>query len=303
MTTCFLFAFTIQRFRRGKWGIGVSAGALKRCIGVGVFVGVDIALTNSSFLYVSIPFIEMVKSACPLWVLMLSLTLGIEKFSYSLIVIMITISGGLCLSVYGEAKFDMTGFVMCLTASVLAACRLVASHTLLHHAGDDRMDSMQMLAVMAPVSGTVMAVPALIMEVDEIRKSRFASDPQLQKDATLAVLGGALLAVNLNLSEFVFLGRTSALTMNVAAIFKVLIVSIASTVMFDARVTALNATGYGVCMTGVMGYNVLKLQRAKQESRTGPYTVVDPTSSSDTVPLTQRSETASHDRKGAEPAG
>lgn len=66
-----------------------------------------------------------------------------------------------------------------------------------------------------------MVIPALMLEVNEIRKSEFASDPTLFKEAGFAVLGGALLAVNLNLSEFIFLGRTSALTMNVAAIFKV----------------------------------------------------------------------------------
>mmetsp|Transcript_9506 Transcript_9506/g.22495 ORF Transcript_9506/g.22495 Transcript_9506/m.22495 type:complete len:388 (+) Transcript_9506:463-1626(+) len=288
MTTSFLFAFTVQRFRLGKWGIGVSSGAMKKCICVGVFVGIDIALTNSSFLYVSVPFIEMVKSACPLWVLLLSLTLGIEKFTYSLILIIVTISAGLCLSVYGAAAFNLTGFVMCLTASVMAACRLVASHILLHDAGGDKMDSFQMLAVMAPVSAMVMVIPALMLEVNEIRKSEFASDPTLFKEAGFAVLGGALLAVNLNLSEFIFLGRTSALTMNVAAIFKVLIVSVASTVMFNAEVTPLNATGYGVCMFGVIGYNALKMHRAKEEK--GPYAVVAPKSEGDQVPLTQTTE-------------
>jgi hypothetical protein len=99
MVTSFVFAFSVQRFRRGRWEIGVSSGAMKKCIVVGLFVGADVGLTNSSFLYVSVPFIEMVKSICPLWVLMLSLLLGIEKFSFYLIGVVAAMSAGLALSV------------------------------------------------------------------------------------------------------------------------------------------------------------------------------------------------------------
>eukprot|EP00961_Rhodomonas_salina_P127771 1722597-Rhodomonas_salina.1 len=46
--------------------------------------------------------------------------------------------------------------------------------------------------------------------------------------------------------------------------------------MFNAEVTPLNATGYGVCMFGVIGYNALKMHRAKEEK--GPYAVCAPPS-------------------------
>jgi len=51
---------------------------------LGVLVGLDVSLSNESYLLVTIPFMEMVKSASPLWVLLLSLATRIEQPSWAL---------------------------------------------------------------------------------------------------------------------------------------------------------------------------------------------------------------------------
>jgi hypothetical protein len=178
---------------------------------------------------------------------------------------------------------------------VLSALRLVLSHTLLHAEGADRMDSLSMLTVMAPVCAagllpvavrpipsaraarrallgpraalTARASPQLLKEAGPIAASEFASDSHLAAQTAGAVLAGAVLAVNLNLSEFVLLGRTSALTMNVAAVFKVLAVSGASAALFHNQLSELNVIGYVVCMCGVAGYNLVRLERGREETR------------------------------------
>jgi hypothetical protein len=85
-----------------------------------------------------------------------------------------------------------------------------------------------------------------LKEAGPIAASEFASDSHLAAQTAGAVLAGAVLAVNLNLSEFVLLGRTSALTMNVAAVFKVLAVSGASAALFHNQLSELNVIGYVV---------------------------------------------------------
>ncbi|KAJ1476096.1 hypothetical protein T484DRAFT_1826034 [Baffinella frigidus] len=63
--------------------------------------------------------------------------------------------------------------------------------------------------------------------------------------------------VNLNLSEFMLLGRTSALSMNVAAVFKVLVVSAASAVLFKNKLSELNVVGYVIYMCVLSELNVV----------------------------------------------
>ncbi len=56
----------------------------------------------------------------------------------------------------------------------------------------DKMDSFQMLAVMAPVSGLVMVVPAFVLELDSLKRSTFINDSEMQKEASIAILGLSL---------------------------------------------------------------------------------------------------------------
>jgi hypothetical protein len=93
-----------------------------------------------SYLFLTIPFMEMIKSTTPIWTLLISLAARIEAPSCIIILCILLMALGLGLSAYGESNFNLTGFTMCLTASVLAACRLLLSHFLLreHFVGGAR---------------------------------------------------------------------------------------------------------------------------------------------------------------------
>jgi hypothetical protein len=105
---------------------------------------------------------------------------------------------GLGLSAYGEIAFSPVGFAMCASArfarrqltllpancpnrgsahvargSVLSALRLVLSHTLLHAEGADRMDSLSMLTVMAPVCAAGL-LPVAVRPIPSARAARRA---------------------------------------------------------------------------------------------------------------------------------
>jgi len=253
--------------REGTFRSVGSTKAVCWTILVGILTGIDVSLSNLSYLRVSIPFMEMVKSSSPVFVLLLSFAAGIEKPTLPLISSMLLMSGGLAMSVEGEVAFDGVGFAMCLGAGFTAASRLVVSHIVLHGKGKDRLDPISLLYIVAPTCAAVILPVAVPLEMGRMAHSRFTTDPNLMREAAAVVFGGGVLAINLNFSEFLLLGKTSALTLNVAGILKVVAVSALSIALFHAKVSPLNAAGYFVCVMGVFIYNRLKSFRREEKQQ------------------------------------
>lgn len=76
-------------------------------------------------------------------------------------------------------------------------------------------------------------------------------------------LGNGLIAFSLNLAVFMLIGKTSALTMNIAGVIKDWLLIFFSYSVFKAPVTELNMIGYIFCCAGVAVYNYQKLQSLK----------------------------------------
>lgn len=65
------------------------------------------------------------------------------------------------------------------------------------------------------------------------------------------------------------IGKTSALTMNIAGVIKDWMLIFFSFYLFHAPVTATNLLGYGFCCSGVVVYNHMKLQMIKKQVAAG----------------------------------
>lgn len=74
----------------------------------------------------------------------------------------------------------------------------------------------------------------------------------------------------LNMSVFLLIGRSSALTMNIAGVLKDWLLIMLSMVMFKAPVTSLQFFGYGIAFAGVCWYNYQKIQAMKPASGPKP---------------------------------
>ncbi|MCO5556321.1 hypothetical protein L7F22_009868 [Adiantum nelumboides] len=70
-------------------------------------------------------------------------------------------------------------------------------------------------------------------------------------------------AFALNLAVFLLIGKTSALTMNVAGVVKDWLLIAFSWSVIKDRVTTINLVGYGLAFLGVCYYNHCKLQGLK----------------------------------------
>lgn len=229
-----------------------------RVMPIGLLYAGSLWLSNSSYLYLSVSFIQMTKSLMPGLVYASGCMLGTEKYSRPVTANMVMIAFGVLICAIGEKNLVVKGLIQQLAALAFEATRLTMVQVLINSKGYN-MNPMQSLYYVSPACLICLLVPFLSVE---LLKMRVRHDWVLNPSVMVA---NALAAFVLNLAVFLLIGKTSALTMNIAGVIKDWMLIFCSYYLFKAPVTALNLLGYVFCCSGVAVYNHMKLQmiRAK----------------------------------------
>eukprot|EP00775_Hariotina_reticulata_P002500 gene2500-2804_t len=122
------------------------------------------------------------------------------------------------------------------------------------------MNPLQSLYYVSPACLVSLLVPFLAVEWPRIVAAKAAGKVHFNPPVLLA---NALAAFALNLAVFLLIGKTSALTMNIAGVIKDWMLIFFSYYLFRAPVTRLNLIGYIFCCSGVVVYNHIKLKALK----------------------------------------
>jgi len=181
---------------------------------------------------------------------------GTEQFSGTTAMIMVLIAIGVAIAAYGELNFVVIGVIQQLSALVFEAMRLCLVQVLMNSQGY-QLNPIQSLYYVSPACLLCLALPYFVLEFPVMRTSNAW---QLRPPMMLA---NAATAFCLNLAVFLLIGKTSALTMNIAGVIKDWMLIWMSMRMFTAPVTTLNLVGYTVAFLGVCWYNMVKLNAAK----------------------------------------
>lgn len=230
----------------------------RRVLPIGLLYAASLWLSNASYLYLSVSFIQMTKSLMPGLVYASGVLLGTEKFSSTVTANMLLIAFGVVVCAFGEMNLVLKGLMTQLAALGFEASRLTLVQILINSQGLN-MNPLQSLYYISPACLLCLSVPLVLVEIGPI-----------MADLTLkfypsVFLANALAAFVLNLAVFLLIGKTSALTMNIAGVIKDWMLIFFSFSLFHAPVTKLNLAGYAFCCSGVAIYNYQKLQmiRAK----------------------------------------
>jgi hypothetical protein len=124
-----------------------------------------------------------------------ALLFGLEKPRILVISIIIVMVIGVILTVEGETKFDMTGFVLVLTASVMSGLRWSLTQLLLQHDTLGMDNPVATLYHLSPVMFVTMATLSLIFEdpIGQFRNSEhFDSAFHVVESFGLMAIGGLL---------------------------------------------------------------------------------------------------------------
>lgn len=233
---------------------------VNRVVPIGALYAASLWLSNSAYLHLSVSFIQMTKALMPGLVYVCGVAFGMEKLTRTTSFNMFIIAIGVAIAAYGELDFIYIGVVEQLSALVFEALRLMLVQVLITRQGY-AMNPIQSLYYVSPACAACLAMPFIAVELPEI-----LADVHLEIDYGMLLLN-ALAAFALNLAVFLLIGKTSALTMNIAGVIKDWMLIFASQHLFGNTVSFLNYVGYVIAFLSVGMYNFNKLRAAKRADR------------------------------------
>jgi drug/metabolite transporter (DMT)-like permease len=229
---------------------------LKAIVPIGACYAGTLWVGNAAYLYLSVSFIQMLKALMPVAVFTVGCMFGTEKFKWPTLFNMILVTIGVAIASFGEINFNIVGVMFQLTSIATESIRLVLVQILLQSRGL-KLNPITTLYYVAPCCFMFLLLPFFALEFGKI-----TNDPDLVVNPFL-MLTNALCAFGLNMAVFLLIGKTSALTMNIAGVVKDWLLIGLSVLIFHSAVSQLNLFGYFLAFLAVAWYNYQKLQEAR----------------------------------------
>lgn len=239
----------------------------------GVATGLDIGFSNYSLVFITLSFYVMCKSTTPIFLLAFSFAWGIEQPSWSLAGIVLVIVSGLLLLVAGETQFDVRGFILVMTAAMMAGLRWTITQVLLQgdkngHGGkhDGGRTPVEVIHQLTPIMGITLLVLSLGHERlwNTLPVSPYFETFGHTMLTGLIMLVGGMIAFAMVWAEFALIANTSALTFMVAGTFKEIVTVGAAVLFLHEPFTLVNALGLVVLIAGVVLFNLHKMKMLKK---------------------------------------
>ncbi|BFZ19512.1 hypothetical protein BsWGS_22551 [Bradybaena similaris] len=246
------------------WGTYV-----RRVAPAGLVSSLDIGLSNWSFEMITISLYTMSKSTAVIFILMFSLFFKLEKFRWSLVAVVLFIFTGLFLFTFHSTQFELIGFSLVMTASVLSGLRWTLAQILLQRDELGLHNPIDMMFHIQPWMMLALFPLSALFEGDVVSTTdkyfRFSEWSVLLTGIGAILLGG-FLGFMLEFSEYLLLFHTSSLTMSISGVFKEsCILALAYLVNHDPM-NVVNAIGLIVCLLGIVIHVVAKAIDSKTET-------------------------------------
>ncbi|KAJ9533122.1 hypothetical protein QJQ45_018216 [Haematococcus lacustris] len=197
-----------------------------RCIlPIGLLFAITLWTGNAAYLYLSVSFIQMLKASMPMVVYVVGVMFATEKFTLFTGLNMIVVGTGIGIASYGEILFVWVGVILQAASICTESVRLTLVQILLQSRGI-KMNPISSLYHIAPCCFVFLALPFTYIELPKMMR-----DPTLRVNVPL-LLVSASGAFALNMAVFLLIGKTSALTMNVAGVVKDWLLILLSVVLY-----------------------------------------------------------------------
>ncbi|KAL8135577.1 putative sugar phosphate/phosphate translocator At3g14410 [Apium graveolens] len=222
---------------------------------IGAMFAMTLWLGNTAYLYISVSFAQMLKAIMPVAVFILGVAAGLEVMSSRMLLIMSVISFGVLVASYGEININWIGVVYQMGGVLGESLRLIFMEIFVKRKGL-KLNPISMMYYVSPCSALCLLIPWIFLE-----KSKMDAQGSWSFQPLVLILN-SLCTFALNLSVFLVISHTSALTIRVAGVVKDWVVVLLSALLFaDTKLTLINLFGYAIAIAGVAAYNNSKLKR------------------------------------------
>ncbi|KMZ70727.1 Phosphate translocator protein [Zostera marina] len=227
---------------------------IKSVIPIGAMFALTLWLGNSAYLYISVAFAQMLKAIMPVAVFILGVAAHLEVMSCRMFFIMFVISFGVVVASYGEVSISWVGVIYQMGGVIGEALRLIFMEIFVKKKGI-KLNPISMMYYVSPCSVVCLFIPWLFLE-----KSKMDDTGSWNFPPVILVLN-CVCTFALNMSVFLVISRTSALTIRVTGVVRDWVVVLLSSFIFiDTKLTPINLLGYVIAIAGVVAYNNHKLK-------------------------------------------
>eukprot|EP01036_Dinobryon_divergens_P022369 gene22369-30619_t len=225
---------------------------IRKFMPMSLLYAISLVLGNSAYKFISVAFIQMLKSSTPVIVLLLSFVAGREKPSLVQLLITFMISVGVVLSTVGELKFNMMGFIIQFSAVCCECSRSLIMDLLL---ANKKIDSLSMLYYMAPFSSVTLAIGFLYIELPQFLETEFTLN------LLVALFLNGCLSFSLNIAVIMLVSNASVIVMSACGPLKDILLVIISILFFKTNVTSLQIVGFGISLLGMYLFREYKANK------------------------------------------
>ncbi|KAI9295680.1 TPT-domain-containing protein [Neoconidiobolus thromboides FSU 785] len=226
--------------------------------------GLEISTCNAALMFVTLSFYTVIKSTVPIWVLLFSFILKLEKVRVQLILIIVLICVGVALASINNTTFNLLGFILILVGSISSGIKWCLTQILLQNSELGLDHPIITLYKVAPVMSVFMFICSLFFEdILNLPSHMFATNSHTYLPSWTLVLIGGLIAFLMTLAEFGLIQLTSTLTMSITGISKEVMMIAISVLLFKDTLSLLNYFGLIISIIGIGWYNYFKYQQKK----------------------------------------
>jgi len=225
---------------------------------VAVLFAAQIILGNQAYLYANISFLQMLKESNIVWVYLLSILFGMEVFKSRQMVIICLITVATFMTVHGELSLTMVGLSLQATCCLAESLKITLQGVLLSSTGRG-LDTFSYMLLVMPVCaclfGTILMFVAIAIPEQQILPMPHWADVVLMKWELLA---NACVALMLNISCFVFIRCSSAVSYVLAGVMKDVCIVFTGIIFMGNVSSPLQLSGFSLQLVLVLTWSLLK---------------------------------------------
>lgn len=246
---------------------------------VGASFAASLCFGNAGYIYLSVSFVQILKAFTPCAVVAMLYATNMDVPSRNVTLSVIMMSVGTAVASFGEANFNLTGFLIMCCAEFSEATRLVLTQKMLTNM---RFGTFEGLYLMSPICALWMWGLALFIEVPRLVSS--GDMAKVSAHAHLFALAAAL-GFLVNVASFLVIKRTSSVMVKLLGTARNSGLVLFSALVFGEQVTAIQAFGYAYCLAFFGAYNYFKMTEFKTNALTINYAPPPPAEDKDDADL------------------
>lgn len=206
---------------------------------------------NAAYKHASVSFLQVVKESHVMFVYILTLLVGLEKFKLRTAAVLIFVTCSAMVAVYGEIYFSWHGLSLQLVAGLAGSGQIVLNSLLMTRSSCGKIDPLTLVLCTAPVM-IIALIPANFLAWD-------SSIPGLLRQWAPYLASNALLAFALQVSAATLIWLATGTGYALACVTKDLVIVAAAQMILHERFTAIQIIGFGGSVGGLCVYTGMKL--------------------------------------------